>query len=71
MRLDLRALRGLLDVLEAVDELERRGIEQGELLLDGEGEIRRRLEGRTRRREQLLVADLLLLAHGRNTSLRT
>ncbi len=70
MRLDLRAPRRVLQVLEAVDELEGRRVEQRELLLDGEREVRRRLEGRARRREQLLVADLLLLAHARKPSPR-
>ena len=65
VRLELGAPRGLLQLLEAVDELERLGIEERELLLDREREVGRRLEGRARRREQLLVADLLLVAHAK------
>src|SRR5258708_24583511 len=63
MRLDVGALRRLLQVFEAVDELERRLIEQRELLLDGEREIRLRLERGVRRREEFLVPDLLFVAH--------
>ena len=63
MRLELGALRRLLDVLEAVDELERRRIEQRELLLDRDGEVRHLVEGSLRCRQELLVADGLLVAH--------
>src|SRR5919204_641310 len=53
------------NVLEAVDELERRGVEDRELLLDGDGEVTALLVGLPRAREQLLVRKLLLLAHPR------
>src|SRR5204862_7379191 len=63
VRLELSALRGGLDLLEAVDETEGDGIEEGEFLLDGHREVRDLLERGARGREQLLVADLLLVAH--------
>src|SRR5690348_14309032 len=64
VRLQVGAAGRVLELLETVDELEARRVDERELLLDGEREVGRRLEARTRRREQLLVADLLLLAHG-------
>src|SRR5207248_4854800 len=63
MRLELRPLRRRLDVLEAVDERERLRVEQRELLLDREREIRPAVVRLARRRQQLVVADLLFLAH--------
>ena len=39
VRLERRALRGGLHLLEAVHEVERRGVEERELLLDRDGEV--------------------------------
>ena len=64
VRLELGAPRGLLHLLEAVDEPERRRVDERELLLDGERQVRHLFEGRLRGRQELLVADLLLVAHG-------
>ena len=44
VRLEQRAPRSGLHVLEPVDEAERRRIEQRELLLDGDGEVGAALE---------------------------
>ena len=44
MRLERRAARGRLQLLEAVHELERLGVEDRELLLHGEGEVASVLE---------------------------
>ena len=61
VRLERRPLRGRLHLLEAVDEAERRRVEQRELLLDRDGEVgaaRRRPpapRGGARRTEPLLV----------------
>ena len=60
--------RRLLDVLEAVDEAERRGVEERELLFHGDGEVRNLLERGLGGGQQLLVADLLLVAHRRKPS---
>ena len=68
VRLELGAARRLLHVLEAVDEPERRRIDERELLLDRERQVRPALEGRLRGRQQLLVADSLLVAHGGSLS---
>jgi hypothetical protein len=46
VRLQLGPLRRFLKLLEAVDEAERLRIDQRELLLDGDGEVRYRLERR-------------------------
>ena len=54
-----------LELLEPVDEVERLGIEERELLLDGDREIGVRVELRAGSREHLLVPEPLLLAHGR------
>src|SRR5581483_11453088 len=40
MRLEVGAPRRLLHLFEAVDEPERRGVEQRKLLLDRDGEVR-------------------------------
>jgi len=63
MLVELRALRRSLQLLEAVDELEVLGVEQRELLLDGDGEIGAALERFTGARELLLGGKPLLLAH--------
>ncbi len=55
---------GRLHVLEAVDEIESGRIEERELLLDRDGEVRPLLEAVARRSEQLLVAEPLLVTHG-------
>ena len=55
--------RGRLDLLEAVDERERLGIEQGELLLDRDGEVRAGLEVVARPADQLVVGQLLRFTH--------
>ena len=65
VRLELRPLRRLLQLLEAVDEVERLGVEERELLLDGDREIGHGLERLARLREHLLVPEPLLLAHAR------
>ena len=54
MRLDVGPDRGRLHLLEAIREPERLGIEQRELLLDGESEVGALLERRTGARELLL-----------------
>src|SRR5689334_13823316 len=63
MRLELGALRRSLHLLEAIDEPERRGVEERELLFDRHREVGHLLEGRLGGGQQLLVADLLLVAH--------
>ena len=65
MRLELRSLRGFLELLEAVDEVERLRVEKRELLLDCDREIGHGLELRAETREHLLVAEPLLLAHAK------
>src|SRR5579884_1277667 len=64
--LELRPLGGRLELLEAVDEVERVGIEERELLLDRDGEVGNLLEARARLREHLVVAEPLLVAHARS-----
>ena len=51
MLLKLGAPRSRLQLLEAIDQPERVGIEQRELLLDREGEVAAVLEGIASRRE--------------------
>ena len=68
MRLELGAAPRPADLLEAADEAERRRIEQRELLLDRDGEVGNVLEPGLRGGQQLLVADLLLVAHRRKPS---
>ena len=65
--LERGAVRGRLDVLEAVREVEGFRIEDRELLLDGDGEVRCRLELRARLRYQLVRGEALLVSHGRIT----
>ena len=69
VRLELRSQRGFLELLEAVDEAERLGVEERELLLDGDREVGDGVERLARAREHLLVADPLLLAHARKPNL--
>ena len=67
MLLERGSARRGLDVLEAVREVERLGIDDRELLLDGNREIRRRLELRARPRDQLVGRDALFVSHRRTT----
>ena len=62
--LGLGAARGVDDVLVAVDEIERVPVEERELLLDGDGEVVRRLEPLSRLAQELLVRHSLCVAHG-------
>ncbi len=55
VRLETRAANRLLHVLEAVDEVERLGVEEGELLLDRDREVHGLLEALVRLREEPLV----------------
>ena len=71
VRLQVGPLCRVADVLEAVDELERGRVEQRELLLDGDGEVGDGLERGPRGREELLVPDLLLVAHYKKVSRST
>ena len=64
MLLEGRPARRRLDVLEAVRQVERLGIEDRELLLDGDREVGRRLEPSARLRDQLVRRDALFVAHG-------
>ena len=61
--LELGAARGGLHLLEAVDELERLGVEERELLLDGDGEVLAGLESLVRRAKLLVGAEPLRVAH--------
>src|SRR5579884_2596779 len=58
-----RSSRRRLELLETVDEAERPGVEERELLLDRNREVGDILEGRAGAREHLLVAEPLLVAH--------
>ena len=62
--LGLGAGRGGLHVLEAVDEVERDGVEQRELFLDCDGEVGGLLEALTGVSEKLICWNALLVAHG-------
>jgi hypothetical protein len=53
----------LLQLLEAVRQLERLGVEKRELLLDGEGEVGAAVERVPCVRQQLLPRDALLVTH--------
>ena len=55
IRLERGASHGSLHVLEAIDEVERLGVEQRELLLDGDREVLCRLEALERLVEDLLA----------------
>ncbi len=68
VRLEVGALRGVPHVLEAVEQVERRRIEQRELLLDRDREVGNGLERGPGGREELLVPDLLLVAHYKKVS---
>ncbi len=67
MLLERRALGGRLDLLEAVHEVERLRVEERELLLDGDREVRRVLEQRPGAGDHLLRRERLLVAHRRTT----
>ena len=64
VRLERRVLRRGVDLLEAVDEVERLGIEERELLFDRDGEVLGRLEALVRVGEDLLVPPWIRFAHG-------
>ena len=64
VRLDLGAGPRGLDLLEAVHEPERLGVEQRELLFDRDGEVGACLERRAGGGELLLCRKALFLAHG-------
>src|SRR5262249_18999086 len=66
--LDRSARRGGLDFLEAVRQLERLGIEDGELLLDRHREIGRGLELLARKCDLLLRAQALGVTHAGESS---
>ena len=61
--LDLRSRSRRLDVLEAVDEVERDRVEQGELLLHGHGEVGALVEPLPGVTEELVCRNALLVAH--------
>src|SRR5918994_4536199 len=63
MLVELRAGGGGLQLLEAVRELERLGIEQREFFLDRESEIFPVLEGLVRKTDLLIRGQSLLVAH--------
>jgi hypothetical protein len=63
MLLELRPARGGLQLLEAVRQRQRLGIEDRELLLDCDVEILGRLEGRAGNSEELVRGELV--GHGR------
>ena len=62
--LHLRPHGRCLHVLEAVDEIERDGVEQRELFLDGHGEVGGCLEPLAGVSEKLISWNALLVAHG-------
>ena len=64
VRLGRRSGRRRLDVLEPVDEVERDGVEQRELLLHGDGEVGTRVEPLARVAEKLICGNALFVAHG-------
>ena len=53
-----------LHVLEPVDEVERDGVEQRELLLDGDREVGARVEALARLSEELVCGNALFVTHG-------
>ena len=61
--LDLGAFRGGLQLLEAVVQLERDRVEDGELLLDGQREVGAGVVPLARLHEQLLPGDGLRFTH--------
>ena len=61
--LERRPFRCVLQLLEAVRELERLGVEDGELLLDGDREVLRRFELLARERDLVLRAQALRVPH--------
>ncbi len=65
VRLERRSLRSCLNLLEAVDEVQRRRVEEGELLLHRDREVGARFEAFARGGEELLVAERLLVTHAR------
>ena len=65
VRLEHGPLRRRLQLLEAVDEVERRRLEQRELLLDRNGEVGAALEPLACSVEELGVAQPLLVTHRR------
>ena len=69
MRLERGALRGGLQLFESVRERERLGVEDGELLLHGNGEVVRLLELLSSEGELLLGSEALRVSH--STTLET
>src|SRR5207244_538819 len=63
VELELGAARRGLELLEAVGQGQRLRVEDGELLLDGDGEVLPALELLTGEPELLLVGQFLSLAH--------
>src|SRR4029453_15817115 len=68
MLLERRAGRAGLHLLEAVNESQRLGVEDGELLLDRDREIAPGLEPLPGARDLLLGSQFLGLTHGANVS---
>ena len=62
--LDNRPGGGLLNVLEPVDEVERRRVEKRELLLDGNREVRAGIEALACLAKELIVGNALFFTHG-------
>ena len=63
MLLQSRSASRGLDVLEPICEIERVGVENGELLLDRDGEVGRGLELLARERDELVRGEALLVTH--------
>ena len=70
MLFDLRALRGRLKILEAVDEAEAARIEDRELLLDRDREVLARVEALASGADLFLGTELLGLTHAAKVSER-
>ncbi len=67
VRLERRARGGGLQLLEAVAQRKRPGVEDRELLLDGDGEVGGALVLLAREVDLLLRAEVLRVTHGRTT----
>ena len=63
MLLERRPASRRLDVLEPIGEVERLGVEDGELLLDRDGEVGRGLELLACERDELVRGEALLVTH--------
>jgi hypothetical protein len=64
VRLELGALRGCFQLLEAVRQRERLRVEDRELLLDGDREVGRRLELLAAEPQLFVATQDALLGHG-------